>query len=129
MHSVFHVGGHMMALLAEAVLHGCCFNSQWPHAIFLWWNPSGFTMALGLTQSLTKTSTRNIFWGGKGGWCVGLTTLPPSCADCHEILEPQPPGTHWACPGLYRGCFTVTIYLLCSSYMFQCYCLDTFREL
>jgi hypothetical protein len=22
-----------------------------------------------------------------------LTTLPPSCADCHEIWEPQPPGT------------------------------------
>jgi hypothetical protein len=24
---------------------------------------------------------------------VGLTTLPPSCADCLEIWEPQPPGT------------------------------------
>jgi len=23
--------------------------------------------------------------GGKGGQCVGLTTLPPSCADFHEI--------------------------------------------
>jgi len=20
------------------------------------------------------------------GWCMGLTTLPPSCADCPEIL-------------------------------------------
>jgi len=30
---------------------------------------------------------------GKGGRCVGLTTLPPSCADCLEIWEPQPPGT------------------------------------
>jgi hypothetical protein len=28
--------------------------------------------------------------GGKGGRCVGLKTLPPSCADCHEIWEPQP---------------------------------------
>jgi len=35
-----------------------------------------------------------------GGWCVGLTTLPPSCADCHEIWEHQPPGTLWTCPGL-----------------------------
>ena len=26
---------------------------------------------------------------GKGGRCVGLTTLPPSCADCLEIWEPQ----------------------------------------
>jgi hypothetical protein len=32
--------------------------------------------------------------------CVRLTTLPPSCADCLEILEPQPPGTLRACPGL-----------------------------
>jgi hypothetical protein len=23
-------------------------------------------------------------------------------------LEPQPPGTLWACPGLYRDCFTFT---------------------
>jgi hypothetical protein len=32
-----------------------------------------------------------IFSVGKGGRCVGLTTLPP-CPDCHEIWEPQPPG-------------------------------------
>jgi len=25
--------------------------------------------------------------GGKGGRCVGLTSLPPSCADCLDILE------------------------------------------
>jgi hypothetical protein len=40
-------------------------------------------MALGLTQSLK-----------------GLTTLSPSCADCLEILEPQPPGTLRACNGI-----------------------------
>jgi len=45
-------------------------------------------------------STRNISWGGgKSGRCVKLTTLPPSCADCLEIWEPQPPGTLRACPG------------------------------
>ena len=38
--------------------------------------------------------------GSKSGRCVGLTTLPPSCAECLEILEPQPPGTLGACPGL-----------------------------
>jgi len=31
--------------------------------ISLWYNPSGRTMALGLTQPLTELSTRNIFWG------------------------------------------------------------------
>ena len=33
--------------------------------IFRWHNPSGRTMALGLTQSLTEMSTRNIFLGVK----------------------------------------------------------------
>ena len=47
--------------------------------IFHWHNPSGRTVALGSTQPLT-----------------GLTTLPPSYADCLEIWEAQPPGTLWA---------------------------------
>jgi len=33
--------------------------------IFHWQNPSGRTMALGLTQPLTEMSTRNISWGVK----------------------------------------------------------------
>ena len=33
------------------------------------------------------------FLEGKGGRCVGLTTLSPSFADCLEIWESQPPGT------------------------------------
>ena len=45
---------------------------------------------------------------GKSGRCIGLTTLPPSCTDCLEIWEPQPPGTLRACPGLYWDCFTFT---------------------
>jgi len=36
----------------------------------------------------------------KGGWCVGLTTLSPSCANCLEIWEPQLPGTLRACNGI-----------------------------
>jgi len=32
------------------------------NGIFHWHNPSGRTMALGLTQPLTEMSTRNIFW-------------------------------------------------------------------
>jgi len=36
-------------------------------------------MALESTQSLTEMSTRSISWG-KGGRCIRLTTLPPSCA-------------------------------------------------
>jgi hypothetical protein len=68
--------------------------------ISYWHNPSGRTMVLGLTQPLTEMSTRNTSWVVKGGRCVGLTTLPPSCADCLKIWHPQPPGTLWTCPGL-----------------------------
>jgi len=57
-------------------------------------------MALGSTQPLTEMSTRSISWGGKGGRCAVLTTLPPSRADCPEILAPQPPGNLRACPGI-----------------------------
>ena len=56
-------------------------------------NSPGCTTALGLTQPVTEMSTRNISCGGKGGRCVGLSTLPPSRADCFEIWEPQPLGT------------------------------------
>jgi len=50
-------------------------------------------MALGLTQPLIEMITRNISWDDKAGQCVGLTTLPPFCANCPEIWEPQTPGT------------------------------------
>ena len=53
-------------------------------------------MALGSTQP-------GIFPGGKGGRCLGLTTLPPSCADFLKfrslnLLEPSEPGQ--ACNGI-----------------------------
>jgi len=62
--------------------------------------------ALGSTQSLTKVSTRNITWG-KGGRCLGLTTLSLSFADCLVIWEPHPTGTLRVCPGLYMDCSTL----------------------
>ena len=53
--------------------------------------------AMGLTQPLTEMSTKNISWGVRR---VGLTTLPPSCADNLEMWEPHPPATLRDCPGL-----------------------------
>jgi len=52
--------------------------------------------------------------GGKGGHCVGLTTLPPSCADCLEIWEPQHPKTLRVCAGIalplpYKTCSYITL--------------------
>jgi hypothetical protein len=59
---------------------------------------------LGASTCWNKASNRNkyqeYFLQGKDGRCVGLTTLPSSCADCLKIWEPQPPGTLKACPGL-----------------------------
>ena len=57
-------------------------------------------MALGLTRPLNRNVYQEYFLGGKGGRCVWLSTLPPSCADCQEIWEPQPPGTLRACIGI-----------------------------
>jgi len=37
--------------------------------------------------------------GVKGGRCVGLTTLPPSWADCLQILEAS---TSYSPQGLFR---------------------------
>ena len=55
--------------------------------VFHWYNPSSRTLALGSTQPLNRNEYQEYFLGGKGGRCVGLTTLPPSCADCLEIWE------------------------------------------
>jgi len=52
--------------------------------------------------SLLQKWVPGIFPGGKGGRCVGLTTLPPSCADCLDgsliLLEPSGPAQ--ACNGI-----------------------------
>jgi hypothetical protein len=77
--------------------------------IFLWHNPSGRTMALGLTQPLTEMSTRNISWRGKGCRCIGLTTLPYT--DFLEIWVPQSPGVQRACLGLYRDFCNFTLHI------------------
>ena len=52
-------------------------------------------MALRSTQPLKEMSSRSISWG-KGGRCVRLTTLPPSCAVVTKsgnlnFLEPSGP--------------------------------------
>ena len=77
-------------------------------------------MALG--SSLTEMSTRSIP-GGKGGRCIRLTTLPPSCAVVMtgnlNFLEPS--GSLQACNGTALPCnghFTWT-YIHLWSYLAQ----------
>src|SRR5215510_6993720 len=77
-------------------------------------------MALGSTQPLTEMSTRNISWG-KGGRCLGLTTLQPSCADCLKIWDPEALGTLRACNWIALPLpllFTVLFPILSSSSLF-----------
>ena len=47
----------------------------------------------GFDSASNRNEYQEYFLGGEGGRCVGLTNLPPSCVDCLEIWEPQPPGT------------------------------------
>ena len=51
-----------------------------------WRNHSDRTISLGSTQVQRDMSTLGFFSGDKGGRCVGMTTLPPSCTDCRLIL-------------------------------------------
>jgi hypothetical protein len=70
-------------------------------------------MALGLTQPLTEMSTRNISGGGggKGSWCVGLTTLPPYVLivlKCWSLNLLEPSGSVQTCNGI---AFLFTLYV------------------
>ena len=77
--------------------------------IFHWHNPSGRTMTMGSTHPLTEMSTRNISWGGKGGRCGGLTTLPPSCSECLVLFCSE---VQWSevLKDKFTTCISVTLY-------------------
>jgi len=52
----------------------------------------------GVDSAANRSEYQKCFLEGKGSQCIGLTTLPPSCADCLEIwnlLEPS--GSVQAC--------------------------------
>jgi len=81
-----------MAQLVEALRYkpeGRGFDSRWCH-----WNFSLTSFWPHYGHGVDSASNRNEYQqyflggGGKGGRCVRLTTLPPSCDDCLEILEP-----------------------------------------
>ena len=60
----------------------------------------GFHTHNGVDSASNRNEYHEYFLGDKGGWCVGLKTLPPACAYYLEIREPQSSGMLKACPGL-----------------------------
>jgi hypothetical protein len=93
--------GHV-AQLVDALRHmpEChTFDSQLCHCNFHW-------------QSLRPPCSPGVNWASNRNEYQGTElTLPPSCAKCPEIWEPQPPAALRACPGLYRDSFTCTFYI------------------
>ena len=75
-------------------------------------------MALGSTQPLT-----GVFPGGKGGRCVRLTTLPPSCAvvtKSGNLIFLEPSGPVQACNGTDLH-FTLIVKLILCRRTYVCF--------
>jgi hypothetical protein len=95
---IFSYSLSLMSLFLYTIPLSISFLPTFFHSSFI-----SYTFLFHCTTS-RKASNRNEYQeyllGGKGGRCVGLTTLQPSCADCLESWESQPPGTLGTCQGL-----------------------------
>ena len=107
-----HFVRHAVVQFVEAPHYeseGRGFDSRrchWNFSLMLsFWSRFG----LGVDSAPNRNDYQEYFLGAKGDRCVGLTTLPLSCADCPEIWEPQRPGTLGACPGVQWDCFTFIV--------------------
>jgi hypothetical protein len=78
------MGTLLVAQLVEALRYkpkrrgfnsGCC---HWNFSFRPHYGPA-------VDSASNKNKYQEYFLGGKGSRCVGLTTLLPSCTDCHEI--------------------------------------------
>jgi hypothetical protein len=101
---LFSKTGRAVAHLVEALRHkpeGRGFDSQWCQWNFSLTKSFRPQYGPGVDSASEIKEYQEYFLGGKGGQCVGLTTLPPSCTDCLEIWEHQLPGNLKACPGLH----------------------------
>ena len=87
-----------LAQLVETLRYkpeGRGFDPRWCDWNFHWHSTSRPS-----NSASNRNECQGCLLGGKGCRCVGLTTLPPSCADCLVIWEPEASGTLRACPGL-----------------------------
>ena len=80
-------------------LEGRGFYSRWCHWIFSLTQSFRPHWGPGVDLASNRNEYQEHFLGGKGGRCVGLPTLPPSCVGCPEILGES---TSWKPQGLSR---------------------------
>jgi len=78
------------------------FDSRWGQLNFSLTSSFPPHYGTGVDTSSNRNKYQEYFLGSKGGRCVGLTTVPQSCASVWKFWERQHPGTLRACPGLYR---------------------------
>jgi hypothetical protein len=82
--------GHAVAQLVQALRYkpkGRGFDSRWCHGNFsltYFFRPH---YGPGVEPPSNRNEYQEYFLSGKGGRCVELTTLSPSCADFLEVLE------------------------------------------
>jgi hypothetical protein len=77
-----------VAQLIEALRYkpeGRGFDSQWCHWIFLLYINEKILLVALWPPASNRNDYQEYFLRVKGGRCVRLTTLPPSCVDCHKI--------------------------------------------
>ena len=99
--------GHAVAHLVEALRYkseGRGFDSRWGH----WLNPSGLIISPAVDSASNRNEYKEYLLGSKGGQCVGLTTLPPSCSECLEILAAS---NSWSPQGMSRPTQALPFYL------------------
>jgi hypothetical protein len=99
-----HTRAHVVIQLVAARRHKpegrgfdprCCHFIILPAALWPW----------GDSVSNWNEYQEYFLWG-KGGRCLGLATLPTSCADCFENWEPETHGTIRVWTGLYSDCLS-----------------------
>jgi hypothetical protein len=80
--------GHAVAQLVEALLYkpeGRGFGSRWCQWNFLLTQSFRPHYDSGVESVSNRNEYQEISLGGKDGRCVGLKTLPLSCAECLEM--------------------------------------------
>ena len=93
----------IVARLVEATRYkpeGRGFDSRWRQCNFSLTYSFRPHCGPGVDSTSNRNEYQEYFLWGKGGRCPGLTTLPPSYADCLEIWEPQPTGALRAVMGV-----------------------------